>query len=87
MIGMMLLFLPGVAFLLGVSFCCLYMLPLMTDRNMGLINAVKQSYAMVTKESIVDQIVVFILFIGISAIGSSFSFYPAFGNNLSAVSL
>ena len=71
MIGMMLLFLPGVAFLLAVSFCCLYMLPLMTDRNMGLIDAVKQSYSMVTKESIVDQIVVFILFIGISAIGSS----------------
>ena len=71
MIGMMLLFLPGVAFLIGVSFCCLYMLPLMTDRNMGLIDAVKQSYSMVTKESIVDQIVVFILFIGISAIGSS----------------
>jgi hypothetical protein len=72
MIGMMLLFLPGVAFLLAASFCCLYMLPLMTDRNLGLIDAVKQSYSIVTKkESVVDHIVVFILFIGISAIGSS----------------
>jgi hypothetical protein len=71
MIGLMLLFLPGVVFLLAVSFCCIYMLPLMTDRNLGLIAAVKQSYLMVTKESIVDHIVVFILFIGISAIGSS----------------
>ena len=71
MIGMMLLFLPGLAFVLAVSFCCLYMLPLMTDRNMGLIDAAKQSYSMVTKGSIVDQLVVFILFIGISAIGSS----------------
>lgn len=70
-IGMMLLFLPGVLFLIAVSFCCLYMLPLMTDRNLGLIDAVKQSYSMVIKESIVDHIVVFILFIGISAIGSS----------------
>jgi len=43
----------------------------MTDRNLGLIDAVKQSYSMVIKESIVDHIVVFILFIGISAIGSS----------------
>jgi hypothetical protein len=71
MIGMMLLFLPGVLFLLAVSFCCIYMLPLMTDRNLGLIDAVKESYAMVTKEKLVDHIVVFILFIAISAIGSS----------------
>jgi len=71
MIGMMLLFLPGVLFLLAVSFCCIYMLPLMTDRNLGLIDAVKESYAMVTKEKLVDQIVVVILFVAISAIGSS----------------
>ncbi len=70
-IGMMLLFLPGVLFLIAVSFCCLYMLPLMTDRNLGIIDAVKQSYSMVIKDSIADHIVVFILFIGISAIGSS----------------
>jgi len=71
MIGMMLLFIPGVLFLLAVSFCCIYMLPLMTDRNLDLIDAVKKSYSMVTKENLVDHIVVFILFIGISAIGSS----------------
>jgi hypothetical protein len=71
MIGMMLLFLPGLLFLLAVSFCCIYMLPLMTDRNLGLIDAVKQSYSIVTKEAIVDHIVVFILFAGISMIGSS----------------
>jgi hypothetical protein len=71
MIGMMLLFLPGVLFLLAVSYCCIYMLPLMTDQNLGLIDAVKQSYLLVTKASIVDHVVVFILFMGISAIGSS----------------
>jgi len=71
MIGMMLLFLPGVLFLFAVSFCCIYMLPLMTDRNLGLIDAVKESFSMVTKEKLVDHIVVFILFVGISAIGSS----------------
>jgi hypothetical protein len=71
MIGMMLLFLPGVLFLLAVSYCCIYMLPLMTDQNLGLMDAVKQSYLMVTKVSIVDHVVVFILFMGISAIGSS----------------
>ena len=71
MIGLMLLFLPGVLFAIAGSFCCIYMLPLMTDRNMGLIDAVKESFSMVTKEKLVDHIVVFILFIGISAIGSS----------------
>lgn len=71
MIGIMLLFLPGILFVLSVSFCCIYMLPLMTDKNLGLIDAVKKSYSMVTKENLVDHIVVFILFVGISAIGSS----------------
>ena len=88
MIGLMLLFLPGVVFLLAVSFCCIYMLPLMTDRNLGLIDAVKQSYSMVTKkESIVDHIVVFILFIGISAIGSSIFIGSLFTQPLATIFL
>lgn len=88
MIGLMLLFLPGVLFLLAVSFCCLYMLPLMTDRNLGLIDAVKQSYSIVTKkESVVDHIVVFILFIGISAIGSSLFIASLFTQPLATIFL
>lgn len=71
LIGIMLLFLPGILFVLATSFCCIYMLPLMTDRNLGLIDAIKESFSMVTKEQIVDHVVVFILFVGISAIGSS----------------
>ena len=71
LIGIMLLFLPGVLFVLAISFCCIYMLPLMTDRNLGLIDAIKESFSMVTKEQLVDHVVVFILFVGISAIGSS----------------
>jgi uncharacterized membrane protein len=71
LIGIMLLFLPGVLFVLAISFCCIYMLPLMTDRNLGLIDAIKESFTMVTQEQLVDHVVVFILFVGISAIGSS----------------
>ncbi len=71
LVGIMLLFLPGVLFVLGISFCCIYMLPLMTDRNLGIIEAIKESFSMVTKEQLVDHMVVFILFVGISAIGSS----------------
>ena len=88
MIGLMLLFLPGVVFLLAVSFCCIYMLPLMTDKNLGLIDAVKQSYSIVTKkESVVDHIVVFILFIGISAIGSSIFIGSLFTQPLATIFL
>ena len=71
LIGIMLLFLPGVLFVLAISFCCIYMLPLMTDRNLGIIDAIKESFSMVTNERLVDHVVVFILFVGISAIGSS----------------
>jgi hypothetical protein len=71
LIGIMLLFLPGVLFVLAISYCCIYMLPLMTDKNLGLVDAIKESFSMVTKEQIVDHVVVFILFVGISAIGSS----------------
>ena len=71
MIGFMLLFLPGILFLLAASFCCLYMLPLMTDRGLGLMDAVKKSFAMVTHGNWVDHILVFILFAGITAVGSS----------------
>ena len=71
MIGFLLLFLPGVIFALAISFCCLYMLPLMTDRDLGLIDAVKKSFAMVTRGKLVDHILIFILFVGITAVGSS----------------
>jgi len=71
LIGLLLLFVPGIIFLLAVSFGCLYMLPLMTDRNLGLFDAAKESFGMVTKEKLMDHVVVFILFTGISAIGST----------------
>jgi hypothetical protein len=71
MIGFLLLFLPGVIFALAISFCCLYMLPLMTDRDLGLMDAVKKSFAMVTGGKLVDHILIFILFVGITAVGSS----------------
>ncbi len=71
MIGFMLLVLPGIVISLGISFCCLYMLPLMTDKDLGLFDAIKESYTMITQGVFVDQIVVLILFLGISAAGSA----------------
>lgn len=71
MIGLALLFLPGVLFLLAASFFCLYMLPLMTDRRLGLLDAIKESYSMVTRDGINDHVIVFILFAGLSAVGGT----------------
>ncbi len=71
MIGLMLLVLPGIVIALAVSFCCLYMVPLMTDKELGLFEAIKESYTMTTKGVFVDQLVVLLLFLGISAAGSA----------------
>jgi uncharacterized membrane protein len=71
LIGFSLFVLPGVAVVLTVSYCCLFMLPLMTDKNLGLINAVKASYSMVIRGNMTDMIAVFLIYVGLLAIGSS----------------
>ncbi len=70
-IGFMLLVIPGFLVIIVVSFCCLYMLPLMTDKKLGLVEAIKQSYNMAVRDNIPEHIVVVILFLVISGIGSS----------------
>jgi len=71
LIGFMLFLLPGIIIMLVVSFCCIYMVPLMVDQNMGLVDAIKKSYALAFHGEVVDHIVVVLLFIGITAIGNS----------------
>jgi len=48
------------------------MLPLMTDKKLGLVEAIKESYAMAVRDNIAEHIVVAVLFLAISGIGSSF---------------
>ena len=74
MVGTMFFILPGLAIALVATFGCLYVLPLMTDRRMGLIEAVKASWQMALQDSIADHIVVVILFVGLMAVGSSIFF-------------
>ena len=71
-IGFLLLFLPGLLLLIALAFCCLYMLPLIIDKRLGIIEAIKESYRMAVSGNIVEHIIVAVLFFGISAIGSSF---------------
>jgi len=71
-IGFALLFLPGVALSIGIAWACLYMLPLMVDKGYGVIEAVKESFHTVSsREDLMDHIVLLILLVGISAVGSS----------------
>ena len=70
-VGFLLFVLPGLAILLAFTFGCLYMIPLMTDKQMGLLDAVKTSWKMAWGESVADHIVVVILFVGLIAVGSS----------------
>ncbi|KPJ97669.1 MAG: hypothetical protein AMK71_12920 [Nitrospira bacterium SG8_35_4] len=71
LIGFSLFFLPGLAVVLAVSYCCLFMLPLMTDKNLGLMKAIKASYSMVMEANMTDMVAVYLIFIGLMAIGSS----------------
>lgn len=71
-VGFAMLVLPGIIIVLALAFFCLYMLPLMTDREMGLIDAIKESSRMAMEEPIAEHFVVVALYIGITAIGQSF---------------
>jgi hypothetical protein len=70
-IGTVMLVIPGILVALAVSFFCLYMLPLMTDRRLGVVDAVRESARMALDGVVVEHIVVVILFLGITAIGGS----------------
>ncbi|PIE67011.1 MAG: hypothetical protein CSA23_05970 [Deltaproteobacteria bacterium] len=70
-IGFALLLLPGIVIVLAITFCCIYMLPLMTDQNMRLIDAIKKSYAMGRRGNMVDHVVVVIIFMAVIMIGGT----------------
>jgi hypothetical protein len=71
MIGFAMLLLPGILVILALAFCCLYLVPLMTDKEMGLMDALKESYRMAMQKPVGDHILVAVLFLGINALGSS----------------
>ena len=70
-IGTVMLVLPGILAVLAISFFCLYMLPLMTDRRLGLVDAVRESARLALDGAVLEHVVVVILFLGITAIGGS----------------
>jgi hypothetical protein len=71
-IGFIFVVLPGFLIAFLVTFACLYMLPLMTDRRLPLPEAVKTSYAMGVDSGLGVHLVTVVIYLGILAIGSSF---------------
>jgi hypothetical protein len=72
MIGFSIFFLPGFIISLAVTFCCIYMIPLMVDRQLNIIDAIKVSYSMALSGNVADHAVLVIIYLGLSMIGSSF---------------
>lgn len=74
MIGLMFLVLPGFLVGFGVVFASMYMIPLMTDRGMGLGDALRHSWALATTRPVTDQVVVSLLYLIVISVGASIPF-------------
>ena len=70
-IGFLILFIPGLVILAALSFCCIYMLPLMVDKEINLLDAIRESYSMAISGEVMEHLVLVILYFGIMMIGSS----------------
>jgi uncharacterized membrane protein len=68
-LSFMAFFLPGIIVTAAVVFCCLYMMPLMTDRNLGIFAAIKESIVMSRRVELTDHLAVVIIFLAIYMIG------------------
>lgn len=73
-IGFMFLIIPGFIVSLFVIFASLYLIPLMVDQRLGLIDAVKKSWEIAIREPIADQAIITIVYVAILSIGGSIPF-------------
>ncbi len=70
-VGFAMLVLPGIAVVIGLSFFCMYMLPLMTDQELGLIEALKESSNMALQAPVGEHVAVVAVFLVLNSIGNS----------------
>lgn len=70
-LGLSMLVLPGIVAIIGLSFFCMYMLPLMTDQELGLIEAVKESGRMALQPPVAEHVAVIAVFLVLNSIGNS----------------
>ncbi len=78
-IGFALFLVPGIVMMLAVTFCFLYMYPMMTDRGLGIIDAAQDSFRLATGGNMLEHLIVVIIFLvitwigGFSVVGSLFT--------------
>ncbi len=73
-IGFMFLVLPGFLVIGFLAFAALYMIPLMLDRGLGLFDALQESWDMAVRDPLMDQIIVVVVYLAITALGGSVPF-------------
>ncbi|WP_035245627.1 hypothetical protein [Desulfogranum mediterraneum] len=70
-VGLAMLVLPGLLVIVAVSFFCIYMLPLMTDRELGLFDALQESSRMAMEQPLSEHVAVVAVYLVLSSLGSS----------------
>jgi membrane-anchored glycerophosphoryl diester phosphodiesterase (GDPDase) len=70
-IGFTMLVFPGIIMTACLVFGTIYMVPLMTDKDMDLFDAMAESWAMATRDPWADQIILTLLYLVIISVGSS----------------
>ena len=70
-VGLVVLVLPGIAVILAGIFFLIYMLPLMTDQQMTLFDAIKESSRMALEEPISEHLAVVAVYVVLGSIGNS----------------
>lgn len=70
-LGFLLFVVPGFLILAFLTFATLYVMPLMTDSDMGLFEAVQESWSMAMTKPLTDQIIIVLIYLLIMTIGGS----------------
>lgn len=73
-IGFTLLILPGFMVICFVAFGSFYLIPLMTDKNLGLFDALKTAWDHAVSPPVSDHLIVAIIYVVIMSLGSSLPF-------------
>ena len=71
-IGLIFLVLPGIVVICFTAFATFYMLPLMVDKNLGLFDAIKESWDNAVKPPVSEHLIVVIIYVVIMSLSSSF---------------
>jgi hypothetical protein len=71
MLGFAMLVLPGFAVAGFLVFATIYIMPLMSDKGMGLMEALKESWRMATRAPVSEQLILMVLYLVIISLGGS----------------